>query len=159
MGAVLAALLTIAYFWCPRGGLSSVVSSNGAAGVAVPFTELATGLHAKVDWRANFLITSAPEMSELWKIIDAAGQTPVINFDTNDVIAVFAGDKPTGGYSIAVSRVTDGTLRTVTVTLTSPGGSCFLAESLTSPYQIIEIPKGSLPLTHQDEVVTQSCLD
>ena len=146
-----------------RGSLSNTSSSAVpygapvAAAATVPFTELAQGAHSTVSARANYRITSQTQLAELWKMIDARGQTPVIDFAANDVIAVFAGKEPTAGYAIAVSKVEDANTREVTVALTSPGGSCVLAQSVTAPYQVIELPKTSLALTHVDQAITASC--
>ncbi len=136
---------------------SSAVAYNTPA-ATVPFTELAQGVQSSVSVRANYLITSESQLSELWKMIDARGQTPVVNFATHDVVAVFAGKEPTAGYTITVSKVEDTNTREVTVALTSPGGSCVLAQSVTAPYQVVELPKTSLPLTHTDQAITASCL-
>ncbi|MBU6491016.1 protease complex subunit PrcB family protein [Patescibacteria group bacterium] len=124
----------------------------------IPFTELAHGAHSSIPVRANYLITSEDQLSELWKMIDAGGQTPKVDFATQSVIAIFAGQKPTAGYTIAVSNVEDAATRDVTITLTSPGGSCLLAQSLTAPYQVVELPKTSLAFTHKDLATTLSCL-
>jgi hypothetical protein len=126
--------------------------------ISVPFTQLAQGSQSTVTGRANYLITSTTQLSDLWNMIDAQGETPTIDFNTHDVIAVFAGKEPTAGYTIAVSTVSDSTVRQVLVTLNSPGPSCLLAQSVTEPYQIIVLPKTTLPLTHTDIATTTGCL-
>jgi len=126
--------------------------------VYVPFTEITKGQRSKVTERTNYLITSSVEFNELWKLVDAPGQPPIVNFDENNIIAVFAGEEPNAGYAIEVAHVGDADSRVVAVTLTKPGGSCLLAKKLTQPYQIIELPKTTLPLTHEDETITESCL-
>jgi hypothetical protein len=124
----------------------------------VSFVELANGDRSKVTTRVNYLIKSSSELTELWKMIDASGQPPDVDFKTDSVIAIFAGKKPTDGYSIAVSGVEDSGSRKVSITLTNPGGSCLPAQIETSPYQIVEFPKTALPLTHEDTTATASCL-
>ena len=124
----------------------------------VPFREIAHGTQSEVSRRANYLITSIDQLHALWKMIDAPGQTPTIDFDKNDVIAVFSGSKSTSGYAIDVSAVGDAESRMVVVSLTEPGASCFVGEEVTSPYQVIELSKTALPLSHQDKQVTASCL-
>ncbi|MDE2021827.1 MAG: protease complex subunit PrcB family protein [Patescibacteria group bacterium] len=141
-----------------RSSLAPAYNNNPPDKTTVPFTELAHGAHSSISVRANYLITSAGQLSELWKMIDAGGQTPDVDFATQSVIALFAGQKPTAGYTIAVSKVEDAATRDVTITLTSPGGSCLLAQSLTAPYQVVELPKTSLAFTHKDLATTLSCL-
>lgn len=124
----------------------------------VSFQEIAHGERSTVVRRTNYIINSTSELTEVWKMIETDGQPPEVDFTRNSVIAVFAGKKPTAGYDIEVAKIEDGIVRKVFLKLTSPGGSCLLAQSLTQPYQIIEVPKASLPLTHEDTNVTTSCL-
>ncbi len=165
VGLALVAVIAGSFiFLYGRGSLSNASSSAvtygapGAAAATVPFTELAQGAHSTITVRANYLITSKAELAKLWKMIDARAQVPVVDFAKNDVIAVFAGKKPTAGYAVAVSKVEDTNTREVTVALTSPGGNCVLAQSVTEPYQVIELPKTALALTHVDQEITASCL-
>ncbi|OHB18994.1 MAG: hypothetical protein A2854_02485 [Parcubacteria group bacterium RIFCSPHIGHO2_01_FULL_56_18] len=127
-------------------------------GDVVAFTELASGTQSSVVVRKNYLITSSGQLRELWKLIKAGGEPPAVDFSTHSVIAVFAGREPTGGYAISVTRVTDDTERMVSITTTSPGISCLVTESVTVPYQVIEIPATTLHLAHEDLVTTTSCL-
>jgi hypothetical protein len=123
----------------------------------VPFTELSRGAHSDVSTRTNYLITSTAELEKLWKMISASGKMPVIDFTKNNVAAVFAGQKMTGGYAIVVSKIMDVQDRLVTVTLTKPGSNCILTQSTTAPYQVIQLPKTSLQFTHEDQVTTTNC--
>ncbi len=165
IGLALVAVIAGSFiFLYGRGSLSSASSSAVTYGApatlaaTVPFTELAQGVRSTVSVRANYLITSQAQLVKLWKMIDARGQAPVIDFAKNDVIAVFAGKEPTAGYAVAVSKIEDTNTREVTVALTSPGGNCVLAQSVTEPYQVIELPKTVLALTHVDQEITASCL-
>jgi len=169
VGTILMVAMVGAYMY--YGGLSSGQSDAPAAvtpvvntpppppaPVAVSFIELAQGTHSTVGRRTNYLITSSSELSALWKMVDAKGQIPTVDFKTSSVIAVFAGTKPTPGYTIAVADVTDSETRMVTITLSSPDSTCFLAQVLTAPYQIIVLPTTSLPLAHTDVTKKTSCL-
>jgi hypothetical protein len=130
---------------------------NGKKG-NVPFQEIVRGDHSKISVRKNYIITSSAEFTELWKLIGAPGVPPTIDFKTDSVIAVFTGNKPTAGYSIEVASVEDGVSRKVQIMLANPGGSCLLAQSSTAPFQVIQLAKTSLALTHEDIVITKSCL-
>lgn len=161
--ALVAILIGVFMFLYGQGNLSGPSSAAVSytptpAAVDVPFTPLAQGEQSTVSTRANYLITSKSELADLWKMVDARGQIPVVDFTTNNVIAVFAGKEPTAGYTIAVSKIQDTSTREVTVTLSAPGGSCVLAQKVTAPYQIVELPKTSLNFTHQDILTTTSCL-
>lgn len=155
--AVVAALIGfIAFSYSGAPGL--VPTEERVPGVEIAFTELAAGERSSVTRRVNYLITSSEELAKLWKMIDSSTVPPRVDFDNRQVIAVFAGEQPTAGHAIAITRITDQTVREVEILITKPGGSCLLAESLTQPYQIIEVPKTDLTLTHRNTATTTSCL-
>ena len=159
--AVVSVVIGVAVFVRSYGAIPAAIqpaSTTAAPSTPVLFTELAHGTNSTVATRANYIIKSSAELTQLWKMIDARGQSPTIDFTENAVVAVFAGKEPTAGYSIDVSQVADSGVRKVMVTLTKPGFSCLLAETTTSPYQVIELPKTTLPLTHEDQTITASCL-
>ena len=133
------------------------VPIENLAAVEVPFTELASGTQSNIKKRTNYLITSIYGLEELWKLVDTKRKMPDIDFNKNYVIAVFAGQNPTSGYAISVSKVEDAQNRVVTITLISPGTSCVLAQSKTAPYQIIELSKTSLLFTHEDKATVSEC--
>ncbi len=160
--ALAAVVIGVFVFLYGRGTLPNIAPSSAIAtssdGTVVSFIELAHGAHSTVKTRVNYLITSEGQLGELWKMVDAAGQAPLVDFSSDSVIAVFAGTEPTAGYAITVSKVTDGTTRTVAVTLSSPDSTCILAQSKTAPYQVVELPKTALPLAHEDVATTTNCL-
>ena len=51
----------------------------------------------------------------------------------------------------------DADKRIVNVELTRPDETCVLAQSVVAPYQIVELPKTSLPFTHADTWATKTC--
>ena len=144
-----------------RGTLSdtslSAGTQNSSAAVDVPFTDLLQGTRSSVTGRVNYVITSKSQLEELLKMISTTDPMPNVDFSTHDIIAVFSGEKPTGGYAISVSKIADSVVRMVTITLASPGSACVLSQSTTDPYQIIAVPKTSLPLVHEDQTATTSC--
>lgn len=123
----------------------------------VPFTELARGTQSTVGGRVNYIVTSPDQLRELWELIGAKNRMPDIDFSKSAVAAVFAGERPTGGYGIAVSRVEDADARKVTVTLTQPKSGCVLTQAVTMPYQVVEFPSTTLQLTHEDISTTTNC--
>ena len=137
---------------------SEAINNNPITAVAVPFTELASGTQSNISTRKNYLITSASELQKLWGMIDVEGNPPAVDFTKNTVAAIFAGTEPTTGYAIAVSKVEDTNVRTVTVTLTKPGNSCVEGQLVTAPYVLIELSKTSLRFTHEDQVATNECI-
>lgn len=135
----------------------SAAQNTEPSAIAVPFTELAQGTQSKVSSRVNYHITSATELKEIWDLVNATGTPPAIDFATHTVLAVFAGQKPTAGYSIAVREVKDAENRMVTISLMNPGEGCMLAQALSAPYVLAVVPVTSLPLTHEDVPSVVSC--
>lgn len=126
----------------------------------VSYIELASGTQSTETESVNYLVTSKTELAELWKMIDNGDNLipPTVDFNRYDVIAVFAGKVPTAGYAISISKVEDGASRAVTVLTQRPGASCLAAQLITSPYQIVQLPKTALPMTHSDVEDVLSCL-
>jgi hypothetical protein len=109
--------------------------------------------------RANYRITDNDELNQLWSYLDnTPGSAPSVDFSKDEVLAIFDGTHTTGGYNIQVSSITDANgTRTVHVSRIAPGANCFTTDSITSPYEIIAVPKSTLNLTHIDTSVTQNC--
>lgn len=123
----------------------------------VPFTELARGAQSTVGKRVNYIITSPEQFRDLWGLVGAKGRPPAIDFSRSAVAAVFAGEKPTEGYGIAISRVEDASARKIIVTLSQPDSGCVLKKAATTPYQIVELPNTPLQFTHEDISTTTGC--
>lgn len=159
-GAIVVALIVgvLVFLYSDRNSNASpsaVAESHSAmTPVAVPFTEIAEGTRSTVSTRANYLITSADQLTKLWAMIDATGTPPTIDFKNNSIIAVFAGNESVAGSAIAVTKIEDTNARTVSVTITEPSGACALKQKAAAPYEIISLPATTLPLTHQDTIAT-----
>lgn len=70
---------------------------------------------------------------------------PFVDFNTHLVLAAFMGQKPTGGYDIAlenIALVPEDRLR-VTVIATIPTEGAFVPQVLTSPYVLTVIERGA----------------
>lgn len=136
---------------------SLAIANNNSSAVAVPFTKIARGDISTVTKRVNYLITSAAQLNELWKMVDATSTPPIVDFKTSAVIAVFAGEQPTTGYAIAVAKIEDSNTRNVFLALAEPDGNCIEGQIITAPYEIVTVSVTSLPLAHEDISSTTSC--
>jgi hypothetical protein len=69
------------------------------------------------------------------------GERPSVDFNHDVVVAVAAGQRPTGGYEIAIDRVTQSDSRlTVEVVERTPGPNCMTTASLTQPVDVVVVP-------------------
>lgn len=127
----------------------------------VAFRILDTGTHAAgVSERKNYVAYSQEDFAKIWTMAHGSDGTPVptVDFSTEYVIGVFAGQKPTSANSITVSSVTDTqNARNVVVMLSKPGTGCMTSQIVANPYQIVALPLSIAPLTHTDTEVAVIC--
>ena len=88
----------------------------------------------------RLVIRDANAWAQFWSEL-AVGEQPSVDFNHDVVVAVAAGQRPTGGYEIAIDRVTqsDGQL-TVEVVERTPGPNCMTTASLTQPVDVVVVP-------------------
>lgn len=108
----------------------------------LPVAVLSQGHHSmQTEQRFEWVLEPAA-FRALWETAQA-GPPPSVDFDRDGVVAVFMGERPTGGHSIEVERVVlreDGKLL-VEILLRSPGPECLTTLALTQPYQIVSVPR------------------
>lgn len=85
------------------------------------------------------VITSQQQLNALYKELNQEA-TPAIDFSKRQIVALFMGQKTSGGYSIGVKSVAiNGDTAIITVTKTSPEGMA--TSALTQPYCLVSIAK------------------
>lgn len=140
-------------------GPSTFRSATGTAG-NVSFRLLKEGTNAiTITDRANYEIQNQAQLNELWAYIQGTpGAAPTIDFNKEEVLAVFDGTHASGGFSIDVDHITDQDgVRMVHVVRMIPGANCVLTDGITSPYQIVAVPKTDFALSHEDQTITRDC--
>lgn len=151
-------LVSALLFLC---GTSHLAPLNGTAPIAVqtasvvPFTPLVQSTQSEIQSRANYLITSQDELNQLWKTIGAEGAAPTVDFSTHQILAVFAGSATTS--AIRVAKIEDTTTRDVLITIVEPDASCAPSNAKVIPYELVAVSTTSLPLTHEDAMITIPC--
>jgi PrcB C-terminal len=88
----------------------------------------------------RLIIRDANAWAGFWSEL-GVGDRPAVDFTRDVVVAVAAGQRPTGGYEIAVDRVrqVNGEL-SVEVVETTPGPNCMTTTSLTQPVDVVVVP-------------------
>ncbi len=136
-------------------------NASGAVAEDVTVTVIDAGTNAgAASERKNIAAYDKDGLARLWSMAHATDGTPLptVDFSKSYVIGVFAGTKPSGGYSIEVSRVSDsGDTRTVAITLMKPGSDCITSQAITSPYQIVSVPLSNASLSRTENTVETSC--
>lgn len=146
-GALLFGLTTLAA--APR-------THAGAAPVSVPFQMIADTRYS--GWPGGPLDAVAIRKAgfdRVWQFYSAGNWVaPVIDFQQYDVIAVFQGTFPSGGYDISVVDVVqNGSTLDVYVQNKVPAGSLFVTHVFTSPAQMVRVPKLGLPVVFHHTTV------
>src|SRR3954463_9943243 len=95
--------------------------------------------HTGIREARRMVIQDANAWAEFWSEL-GVGNRPAVDFTRDIVVAVATGERSSGGYEIAVTRVTqvNGELR-AEVRETSPGPNCLSASSLTQPVDVIVV--------------------
>lgn len=118
----------------------NIVNNINASGT-VSFEILEQSSHGGRKERSNVIITSQDDLQALYTELKL-GTAPKVNFDSNNVVALFLGQKPSGGFTIGVKSVTvEGNVATVKVNITKPEPGQMTTTVITTPYSITVIPK------------------
>lgn len=124
----------------------------------VTFTVIGHGKQSLVHERKNYAAFTEEDFAKLWKQTGSTDKMPTIDFTKAYVVAVFAGDKSTGGHAVSVTSIKDaGDARVFHVLLEKPGAGCVTSQELTSPYQVIRVPNSDASLAHTDVEVEVPC--
>lgn len=141
--------------------LSETTSENGGVGQPVSFTVISEGSDSgTITERKNYRLHSTEEFSALWLMVyGTSSAVPVVDFTKEEVLAIFDGTRPTGGYSISVDSITDKTAlrRRISIRHSLPGDACVTTQAVTSPFQIIRVSKSTAVLAREDFEETQEC--
>jgi hypothetical protein len=157
---------TVLYIYVPMHAATVVSDTGQAAAPAsaaqdVSFSVITQGTNAPQSFsRTNYRIKDADQFADFWKMLYGGGgpAMPSIDFGSQEVVAVFDGSHSTGGYAISVSAVADqDAVRTVSITHAAPAADCSVTESVTSPFEIIALPKTAFSFKHEDVSTEKSC--
>lgn len=108
-------------------------------------------------WETPMRVVAKDE--ESWELIWFAArknqtikpETPKIDFTKNQVLAVFMGSRPTGGYTTSIIKIEDKDKRIVTVREKSPPPDGGVTCAVTTPYHLVVIPKTAKAVEFADE--------
>ena len=123
------------------------------------YREVGKGEYGAIEEKKGVVVRSSEEWADLWADLFPTQQiASAINFDENMLIAVFSGEKSTGGYSVEIKRVDEFADKIqVSVIENMPGEGCIVTQALTSPYHIVEIDKSSKPVEFSFSNNTINC--
>lgn len=119
-------------------------ASYGGENTALEIRRIGQWSRTGIGESRRLVIRDANAWAEFWSEM-GTGDRPEVDFTKAVVVAVAAGQRPTGGYEIAVDRVGQaGGELTVQVLEISPGPNCITSTSPTQPVDVVVVPTVAL---------------
>jgi len=142
---------------------ATILFIENILGLSGIMSETRAEIKVEKEWQGNHCGYTEPERlvikkEDLWRgvwgkmhrFLVPRPELPVINFEKEMVIAVFMGERKTGGYEIEIIRITEGEKKLIVeVEEKEPPSDSVQTMALTQPYHLIVIPKSSLPVRFQ----------
>ncbi|MBI3551169.1 MAG: protease complex subunit PrcB family protein [Elusimicrobia bacterium] len=95
-------------------------------------------------------VSDAKTFKALWRALAPAAPVPELDFSRQEVVAVFLGSRPSGGFSVEiVSAASDENGVLVRWREQTPPAGLPAPEGATTPYALRAIPKSDLPVRFQ----------
>jgi hypothetical protein len=110
---------------------------------APPALDLTGGMSG-IRQSRQVVVTSTEEWKNLWQQHAGTSRAPEVDFARWDIIAVFAGAKPTGGYQVHIDGVRLVPKKkevVVSVTLLKPRPGAITIQAFTFPFAMKAVPK------------------
>lgn len=124
----------------PRDGVNPIMEQKKPAAAF----ELA-GQQSGITQSKNVVIRDAAAWAALWREhTRGAPEAPVpaVDFKKMDVVAVFLGSKPTGGYTVNIEAIRrTRTSATIPVTANAPGPGTIVTQAFTQPFAMRAVAK------------------
>lgn len=130
----------------------SAAASNSATGYS--FVTLSKGSQSGVRERKLVVIKNENDWKALWNshasLLLPPKEPPLVDFQTEMIVAVFSGEKPTGGYSIEITGIQKDSAKHVVqvfVRESKPPAGAIVVQALSQPYHIVKLTRVELPVT------------
>jgi hypothetical protein len=114
---------------------------------------LGKGSQSGVRERKFVVIKSESDWKALWNSHASLSvppkKPPLVDFQTEMIVAVFSGEKSTGGYSIEITRIEEDSTKhalEVIVHESKPPSGAMVIQALTQPYHIVKLTRIELPV-------------
>jgi PrcB C-terminal len=114
----------------------------------IPFSTIDKGVRSGIRERKFLLIRTEKEWENLWRLHKAPfvpeKRIPLIDFGQEMIVAVFSGEKKTGGYSIEITKIQEDRKSMELIVLfheTRPPSNAMVTQALTQPYHIAKMAR------------------
>ena len=134
--------------------LSACIAADLVPVVGIPFVNIDRGTRSGIREQKLVVSRRAADWRDLWIAHRSGAVTPqdppIVDFEKEMVLAIFLGEKLTGGYRSEIVSVGEdrasGQLRVVWRQFKPPAGA-ITTQALTQPFHIVKVQKNDLPLT------------
>lgn len=100
--------------------------------------KLAEGSNSKIDTPFVFIARTKETYAQMQTMLENLPPAAEFDFSKTAVVAAFAGEKNTGGFSLAI----DGTRGNIAIKVKSPPPDAMVTQALTTPYLVSLVPVG-----------------
>jgi hypothetical protein len=136
-------------FGCVLGSLVGWTAlAHSLGGGPVSFATVARGSVSRMKQPLEMVVRTREEWAGLWaRHVGPSTAPPIVDFSAEMVVAIFAGERPTTGYGVEVTRVvsTDRGLQVTYRERTLPAGA-LVRPVITAPFHIIRLPRFEGPV-------------
>jgi hypothetical protein len=138
---------------CGRAGAQpklGEVAQTSARG----FRVLDSGDRSGITSAQERVVRDAEGWRRLWQEHEAGGpgnrSLHAVDFSRQVCIAIFAGQRPTGGFTVTVEKATESASGLeVAYRVTGPPPGAIVSQALTSPFQIVAVESRAAPVRFQ----------
>lgn len=124
----------------------SLCCSNGNYSEKLPVEVVIDGTYCSIEQKREVMLTNNEDyqklMNEVYQNLDQLPRIPVVDFSKYSLLAVFIGQRTSGGYLVTIDSVISSSSKiNCYVTEIAPGKNCGVTDVITSPFAIVKIPK------------------
>ncbi len=149
-------------------GFTAFIAQPQQPQINLPFKTLAQQSRGEHAQKKDYVIRAQADWDKLQKQAFAGQLNSTnmrddstlrkIDFSKQMIIAVFQGQKPSGGYSIAITKLSrDDKRLEVFVEEKSPGSGCFTTQVITQPYHLIVTEKSDRKVVFTRRQINVNC--
>jgi protease stability complex PrcB-like protein len=100
------------------------------------------GPNSNIDTARQVTVRSAVDFATLWKSHAADRKMPDVDFNSNMVVGIFLGSRPTAGFAVEiVSAQPEGGALIVKYKEARPSRDAISAQVITTPFHLVAVPK------------------
>ena len=124
----------------------------------IEFSQLAQGNSSDVKAERMTVVRDQQALDRIWSEVRHGRERPAVDLESEMVLAIFMGERRTGGYQVRVQEVVrEGEGFRVHVRMTAPGPNCMTTQAFTQPWQLISLPRVDGPVEFDVEQREVDC--